>query len=181
MEAPVSIRPYELGEMEPRSVVTVADWREKFIADCQSRNLTPATMRKFKVLFAQLEAYASAKGIAAISQLKLDDLSEFRSAWKDAPLSASKKLERLRSIFRFATKRKWVTENLALDLKRPKVPDNPTLPFSEAEMQAILHAAKNSTRYAAESTYAFVLVMRYSGLRISDVTTLTRVVSKAVD
>jgi integrase/recombinase XerD len=173
-KAQEDLRRYELGELEPRTVVTVAVWREKFIADCESRNLTSATIRKFKIIFVQLEQYTSTKGITAISQLKLDDLSEFRAKWKDAPLSASKKLERLRSMFRFALKRKWVAENLALDLKRPKVPDNPTLPFSDAEMKAILHAAKNSTRYAAESTYAFILMMRYSGLRISDVTTLTR-------
>ncbi len=173
-KAQEDLRRYELGELEPRSIVTVPDWREKFLADCVSRNLTSATQRKFKVLFAQLEQYAASNGIVSIGQFKLDDLSEFRGTWKDAPLSASKKLERLRSAYRFALKRKWVAENLALDLKRPKVPDNQTLPFSDAEMKAILHAAKNSTRYAAQSTYAFILMMRYSGLRISDVTTLTR-------
>jgi integrase/recombinase XerD len=173
-KAQEDLRRYELGEMEPRSVVTVSLWREKFLADCESRNLTSATLRKYRITFAHLEKYTATKSIAAISQLKLDDLTEFRSTWKDAPLSGSKKLERLRSMYRFALKRKWVGENLALDLKRSKVPDNPTLPFSDAEMKAILHAAKNSTRYAAQETYAFILMMRYSGLRISDVTTLTR-------
>lgn len=173
-KAQEDLRRYELGELEPRSIVTVSDLREKFLKDCESRNLSAGTKRKFKVVFDQLEGYAKVKGIAAVSQLKLDDLTEFRPTWKDAPLSGSKKLERLRSMFRFAVKRKWVTENLALDLKRPKVPDNPTLPFSEDEMKAIVRAAKASTRFAAQHTYAFILMMRYSGLRISDVTTLRR-------
>jgi len=37
------------------------------------------------------------------------------------PRSSAKKLERLRAFFRFAQKRKWVTENPALDLKAPKI------------------------------------------------------------
>lgn len=173
-KAQEDLRRYELGELEPRSIVTVSDWRDKFLKDCESRNLATETTRKYKLLFTRLEAYAATKGIAAISQIKLDDLTEFRSTWNDGPLSSSKKLERLRSMFRFAVKRKWVAENLALDIKPPKLTDNPTLPFSEQEMKAILKAAKSSTRYAANSTYAFILAMRYSGLRISDVTALAR-------
>src|SRR5262249_41059438 len=81
-KAQEDLRRYELGELEPRSVVTISDWRDKFVADCQSRHLTAATVRKFKVIFAQLEEFASAKGISGIDQIKLDDLSEFRSTWK---------------------------------------------------------------------------------------------------
>jgi integrase/recombinase XerD len=132
--------------------------------DCASRNLGTETTRKYKHLFSQLVAYTSRKGITVAGRIRLDDLTEFRSTWKDGPLSSSKKLERLR----------WVKENLGEEITTPKVPDNPTLPFSEDEMKAIFTAAKASTRYASQSTYAFILVMRYSGLRISDVTTLRR-------
>ena len=41
-------------------------------------------------------------------------------------------------------------------------------------MKAILKAAKASTAYASEATYALILLMRYSGLRISDATILKR-------
>jgi integrase len=48
----------------------------------------------------------------------------------------------------------------------PEVKSNPTLPFSDKEMEAILKAATDAR------TNAFIQVMRHSGLRISDVTTL---------
>ena len=54
------------------------------------------------------------------------------------------------------------------------MPDNPTLPFTDDEMTRILTAAKKSKRYRSNDTYAFILMMRYSGLRISDATMLAR-------
>ena len=130
------------------------------------------TQRKYKHLFRQLEEYCEKKGMRCAEDIGLADLTAFRASWNDGPLSASKKLECLRNVYRLAVKRKWVPENYAVDLALPKLKDNPTLPFSDAEMKAILTAAKKSTRYAAGATYVFILVMRYSGLRISDVTTL---------
>jgi integrase/recombinase XerD len=59
-----------------------------------------------------------------------------------------------------------ITENAALDLDLPEVRQNPTLPFSDDEMKKILKAAKNPR------VHACILVMRFSGLRISDVATL---------
>lgn len=81
-------------------------------------------------------------------------------------MSASKKLERLRSVLKFALRRKWVKENGAEELDSPKLKPAPTLPFSEKEMEAILEAATDPM------VNAFIQVMRHSGLRISDVTTL---------
>jgi integrase/recombinase XerD len=173
-KAQEDLRLYELGEKDKNNAVTISDWRDKFLNDCESRNLSNETIRKYKLLFSQLEEYARVKGIAVADRIRLDDLTEFRSTWKDGPLSSSKKLERLRSIYKFAMKRKWVKENLAEEIKTPKVPDNPTLPFSDEEMAAILASAKASKRYAAPATYALILLMRYSGLRISDATTLKR-------
>jgi integrase/recombinase XerD len=88
------------------------------------------------------------------------------ATWKDAPLSASKKLERLRNILRFALRRKWVRENAAVELDAPALKSSPTLPFSEEEMERIFKAAKDAR------VNAFIQVMRHSGLRISDSTVL---------
>jgi integrase/recombinase XerD len=100
----------------------------------------------------------------------LDALTEFRSCWKLGALTASKKLERLRGVFKFALQRKMVGENYALGLVAPKVKQIPTLPFSKAEMDRILKAAKSEE--VDSRVEAFILTMRHSGLRISDVATL---------
>ncbi len=68
----------------------------------------------------------------------------------------------------------WVQTNYALKLKAPQVKDAPTLPFTDKEMKAVFEAAKESNRFAAIAVYAFILAMRYSGLRISDTTILAK-------
>lgn len=145
---------------------TLEDLQKKFLQDADARHLNPETIRKYKLLFRQLEVFAADKGIQYVNQFDLALVTDFRTSWKDGPLSASKKLERLRTVFAFALSRKWMTENPAQDLKAPKVKPNPTLPFSEQEMKNILKAAKKSR------VRTFILTMRFSGLRISDTTKL---------
>jgi len=148
---------------------TIVQWRDAFLQDAESpagKNLNPETTRKYKLLFRQLIEFADDRGLRFVNQLNLNELTSFRSRWKDAPLSASKKLERLRSILKFALRRKWISENPATELDPPKVRPSPTLPFAHAEMKRILKVAKNPR------VRAFILVMRHSGLRISDTTTL---------
>ncbi|MGA2810240.1 MAG: site-specific integrase [Candidatus Acidiferrum sp.] len=170
------IRKWDVEGAQPKrnASVTISDWRENFLGDAESRHLGEETIRKYKLLFSQLSAFADRKGSRFADDLDLDDLTEFRSSWNDAALSSSKKLERLRSIYRFAVSRKWVETNIAAELKSPKIKSAPTLPFSDDEMKKIFDAARESNRFAARSLYVFILVMRYAGLRISDTATLAK-------
>jgi integrase/recombinase XerD len=78
----------------------------------------------------------------------------------------------MRSFFRFGFKRKWIAENPADDLKPPKAAPHPTLPYTQPEMQKILAAvdlyAKRAGVPNAQLLLAFVLLLRYSGMRIGD-------------
>jgi integrase len=132
------------------------------------RNLASETYRKYEQLFRQLEAFARDKGLRFVDQLDLHVLTAFRSTWKDAPLSASRKLTRLRAVLGFGLRRKWIRENPASDLPMPRIKYAPTLPFDEDEMKRILEAATKPR------DRAFVLVMRHAGLRLSDAATLSR-------
>jgi hypothetical protein len=64
-----------------------------------------------------------------------------------------------------------VGENYALDLVAPEVKEKPTLPFPDEEMLRIRKAAGSNK--VDPRVGAFILTMRYSGLRISDVATLS--------
>ncbi len=79
-------------------------------------------------------------------------------------LTASKKLERLRGVYKFALQRKMVQENHALALVAPKLKPNPTLPFSKEDMAETLKAADSPD--VDRRVKAFILTMRYSGRRI---------------
>lgn len=147
---------------------TLEELRQKFLQDADARHLNTETVRKYKLLFRQLEAFATDKGIQFVNEFDLALLTDFRTSWSDGALSASKKLERLRSVFGFALPRKWILENPAEGLKAPRVKTNPTLPFSEHETKKILKAIPAKK----QRLRAFVLTMRFSGLRISDTTKL---------
>jgi integrase/recombinase XerD len=154
------------GEKSKRKEhVSIEDWNQRFIAVAEADNLSPETVRKYKLLFKQMTAFARDKGLLYADQFDLSLLDEFRASWKDGPLSASKKIERLRSVFKFGVKRGFIERNIAEDMTAPEVKPTPTLPFSEKEMTAILKVAESRTK-------TFIQTMRYSGLRISDVTCL---------
>lgn len=150
------------------SRTTIENWRDKYIKLAEANNLSSETLRKYRHLFAQLVKFSVDKGIRFVDEYDLQITTDFRLSWKDGALSTSKKLERLRSIMNFAVERDWLIKNPALKLKAPKINSKPTLPFNKEEMTKIVHAAKSNQR-----VYTFILVMRSSGLRISDVTKLS--------
>jgi integrase len=71
--------------------------------------------------------------------------------------------------------RGWWEENLAMKLKRPKSKDAPTMPYGRAELAALISACDRFTDWHgragqenAQRLRAFVLLLRYSALRIGD-------------
>jgi integrase/recombinase XerD len=152
----------------------------RFMADLDARKLHPATVRKYRLLQKQMEEFVTHKRIGFLHQLDIDTMGEFRSGWKDAALSASKKLERLKAFFRFAVKRKWIAESPVSDLKAPRVSLKPTMPFTHEEMGRILEAVNiycqetsANGRENACRLRALVLILRFSGMRLSDVVALS--------
>jgi site-specific recombinase XerD len=166
------VRKWDVDGERPKTKVraTIEEWRDQFIHDAEARHLSNGTMRLYKLLFRQLIQFTTDRGIKFANDLDLAALTDFRAGWKIGALTAAKKLERLRSIFKFALQRKMVEENYAAGLVGPKVKHNPTLPFSKEEMTRILKAAESTD--VDKRVKAFILTMRHSGLRISDVATL---------
>jgi site-specific recombinase XerD len=170
--------------MKDKSRVTIDEWRDRFVATAESENISEETLRKYKLLFRLLSEFATPKGIRHPNEFDLETLRQFRSTWKDGPASRMKKQERLRSIFNFALASKWIEKNEALGLGKIQVEIVQKRPFDDDEMEAILKVARDAiskaeklngqkAKEAARQVYTFILVMRYSGLRTSDVCTLT--------
>jgi len=166
------VRKWDVEGSRPTRVerVTIDDWQKRFIQEAEAANLSDETLRKYRHLFRQIQDFARDKGIRNVASLDLTTLDDFRATWTDGPLSSSKKLERLRSIFKFALVRKWISENPATNLKSPQIDEKPTLPFPEHEMSQILKTAVLPE--IDVRVRPFILTMRYSGLLISDTTAL---------
>jgi site-specific recombinase XerD len=89
----------------------------------------------------------------------------------------TKESELLVQFFAFCRDRGWTPLNPARALKRPHLKEaNGVVPFTSAEIVRILAACDQMGRgsYERLRVRAMVLLMRYAGLRISDVVTLPR-------
>jgi integrase/recombinase XerD len=185
------IRDWEIaGSIQPqeRAGTPIGEACDAFMADAEAQRLSDASMKKYRVLLInqhgpeerkkfspELLQFSVEAGLQFTSQITLPELTRLRAQWKDGPISSGKKLERLRAVGRFFVDRGWWSENLALKLKRPKVKETPTLPFSRDEMSALLAGCARYIDWRGhtgqENSYrlrAFLLFARYSGLRLGD-------------
>lgn len=169
------VREWESLRSEPKKTsepISLHQAGEYFLADVKSRGLSDCTIYKYKLLFNRIEDFAERRGLRYLKELDLPILDQFRSEWKENPLSSLKKLERLKAFLGFCERRKWVDANPAAGMKAPKVANHPTLPFTREEMLKILAALDRYAKRAgvpnAQRLRAFVLLLRYSGMRIGD-------------
>jgi integrase/recombinase XerD len=169
------VREWEAKELEPKSTaepMAIQQATEKYLTDATARCLNESTIYKYRLLFKQLDNFTQRLGLRYLKELEIETLDLFRSEWKDGPRSSLKKLERLRAFLRFCERRKWVDNNPALELKGPKIQNRPTMPFTHVEMVKVLAAFEKYRARAgvanAQRLKAFVLVLRYSGMRIGD-------------
>jgi integrase/recombinase XerD len=139
--------------------VTMEKAVSQFLTDKRNQNVSPSWLRKFEKL---LEGWIPGREVATIS---LRDLEEFRDTWAGAPITKRKKQERLRSFFHYCVKHRWLNYNPAVDMSRIKVEDKPTMPLDAEPFDEILSKTEGDFR-------ALVLLMRYSGLRITDAVSL---------
>lgn len=97
------------------------------------------------------------------------------TSWPNKNITARKKLEALRSFFRFVHESGWIPTNPASRLEPPKITEPPTAPLVKEQVDSILKAYDEYPDKAnAIRLRALVLLFRYSGLRIRDAVTLPR-------
>jgi integrase len=155
---------------------------EKFLADAKSRGLKDSTQGKLKTLCErQLQKWAEKESLIYLDELTTANLTDFRNGWKDAALARKKKHERLIGFFAFCIRCGWLTTNPAEKMGRVKADPVPTDYFPPDEFEKILEATKQYRDPDYEEVYnhatrlrILVLLMRWSGLRISDAVTLER-------
>jgi hypothetical protein len=156
-------------------VPSVAQAGERIVADMRARGLSEDSVAKFERLKDELVAFFGTVSIASISP---DDAARFRERWEGRPSTIQKKVERLRSFFKFCVDRDWIEKNQAKGIKYPRELWVPKKPFEKDEVEKIewaipLFPIKGIYGEANQSRIrAFTLVLRWTGLRIRDVVRL---------
>ncbi|NWF82283.1 MAG: site-specific integrase, partial [Bryobacteraceae bacterium] len=139
--------------------ITVAEAAQKFLGESIARNLAPASLKKYRAFCDLLRRFAE-RHCPLLTSFTPELVREFRDSWKVGPYTTAKRLELVRSFFRFCEENDWIGRSPARGLKAPVLRQNPTLPFTADEMERILECSGD--------LLTFVLLLRHTALRISD-------------
>jgi integrase/recombinase XerC len=138
---------------------------------------TKFTIRKYRNALNKLKDFCETAQIDSVGELSAERLDAFRSGRSLKPVTAAKELEILRPFLGFCLDRNWTPENAARKIKAPRnIKPNEVVPFTPAEVTAIIDACQSFGQSAYERTRAraMILVLRYTALRIGDVALLAR-------
>jgi site-specific recombinase XerD len=153
----------------------VAEATRSFLEHCAF--LESSTQRKYRNVMRQFGAHCERASVAEVQGVTLEHLDAFRAGRQLSPTTATKELQTLRQFFAFCLERRWVGENVAKRLKAPSnIKPSPVEPYTPGEMGRIIAACDAVGRggYERQRARAMVLLLRHTGLRVSDVAMLGR-------
>jgi site-specific recombinase XerD len=143
----------------------------------QHVGLAAETNRKYERVIGYFNEYCERESLRYVNQISVENLDGY-ARWRDKTnWTWIKEVEILRQFFNFCIEREWTSRNPAKALKRPRLLEaNDVKPYTSEEVVRIIAACDEIGRHSYERlrARAMVLVMRYCGLRISDVVTLSR-------
>lgn len=171
-----------IGAMR-QEIPSIAEAIQKHIADAEGRGLNPESVKKVRdVIERRFKNFCDDSGYRQLRQLGVDQIRDFRNILVEdyAATSARIRLEYVRAFFRFCVQSNWLRTNPALSVKAPKPRDRDVETFELPEIERMLavagafnprgiHGKGNRRRIRA-----MILLLRYSGLRISDAAVLSR-------
>ena len=149
--------------------MTVSDACAAYLRDINARNLRPTTIVSYECLLRLLEGFAREASITSVAAIDQPALRSWRESWTCSPSTHHKRLAQLKTFFTHAEREGWIEASPINGLRPPKIESPPTMPLSEEEVIALLAASTSKPK-----EQAFILLLRYSGLSITDAATLER-------
>ena len=121
--------------------------------------------------------YCESYGATALKAVASEHIVGFMQAQKWKPRTKFDRLVLLRSFFRFAMAMEWIVRDPAIKerVPSPKTPRHyARQPFTRDQIAKILEAVDQVPEIERKQTRALILLLLYSGVRISDATFLKR-------
>src|ERR1019366_7504511 len=85
--------------------VSVKDACDRWIADCEARQLKPQSIRKYKEVRKEIGARWPSNPIRSLS---VDDVRRLRESWSYSSSTTAKRLELVRAFFSFCVASGWI-------------------------------------------------------------------------
>ena len=175
----------EIIAREAAQSATVAAAIKGYLEDCTARNLAPRTLRSYGIFCGHLERFCSGRGIARIAAFDVPALTEYRNERAKIlqPGTLIKELHDISTLLTWCLHQGMISSNPSDKVKAPKNPRRPTLPFERDEVVRMIRAcdgfgskydSEAERRLSALRARALLMLLLYSGLRISDAALLRR-------
>jgi site-specific recombinase XerD len=149
---------------------TLVSLLPKFIAHLQNKGRSPSTILAYRADLEQLNGFLANKQKSLPSQVTADDLASFRDwllSQKYTAKSTSRKLNAIKTFFRFLNAEGILTSDPSRDVGHPKIELTPPKFLSPLEYRALRDVVRSDTRIAA-----IVELILQTGMRISEVANL---------
>ncbi len=143
---------------------------DKFVNYLRSQNKSEFTVIAYKKDLEQFTGYLTSKEISDIREVKKDAIEGFVNKLLTenyTKKSASRKLNSIRTFFRFLKNEGVIEQNPSLDVSHPKYVQLPPRIFSKLEYRALRDCAKEDLR-----TYALVEILLQTGIKIGELANL---------
>jgi integrase/recombinase XerD len=149
---------------------TVKNLLPKFIENLKSKGRSPSTILAYRADLEQLITFLLGKNKPLIEQVRTEDLEAFRDTLlveKYTTKSVSRKLNAVKTFFRWLIGENVITSDVSLSVAHPKIES--TLPkfLSQLEYRALRDVVRGDIRIAA-----IVELILQTGMRISEVANL---------
>jgi site-specific recombinase XerD len=149
---------------------TLKNLLPKFIANLQDKKRSPSTVLAYRADLEQMVVFLTDKNISTPDQVKSTDIESFRDSLlskKYTPKSVSRKLNAVKTFFRFLIDEKNISFDPSTPVSHPKIESSVPKFLSAIEYRALRDVVRNDIRIAA-----IIEIILQTGLRISEVATL---------
>lgn len=149
---------------------TMKNLLPKFIESLKSKGRSPATVLAYRSDLEQLVDFLIKKERVLAEQVRPDDLDSFRDtllADKYTPKSVSRKLNAVKTFFRWMISENVITSDPSSSVAHPKIENALPKFLSQLEYRALRDVVRNDIRIAA-----IIELILQAGFRISEVANL---------
>lgn len=143
---------------------------EKFIQYLKSQGKSQFTIIAYKKDLEQFIGFLTSREKNDVREIKRDDIDAFISkllAENYTKKSASRKLNSIRTFFRYLKSEGIIEQNPSLDISHPKYTQTPPRILSKLEYRALRDLGKEDSR-----TYALIEILLQTGIKIGELAEL---------
>ena len=151
--------------------MTLVEIKDKFIAELSAQKKASATVIAYKKDIEQLIEYLGTIGKSNLNEVTQADLESFLqklASMNFTPKTISRKINSLKTFYRFLGSEKLVKDNAAAKVTHPKFETKPPRVLSRLEYRALRDACRDDARIAA-----VVELLLQTGMRIGELASLT--------